>query len=86
MLRVDFGGADRLIPILDEAARQATCAATAQHVKDGLRDLINDGAIELPDSALEPGDDTYGRHLLYRSDEYECDEEISKQWARLGCR
>jgi len=71
MLRVDFGGADRLIPILDDAARQPTAAGTAQQVKDGLRDLINEGAIDLPDSALVPGDDAYGRHLLYRSEEHD---------------
>jgi predicted metal-dependent enzyme (double-stranded beta helix superfamily) len=69
MQRVDFGGSDRLIPLIDEAVRQRTVAATTLGVKDSLKALINGGAIDLPAEVQVPGPDTYGRHLLYRSDD-----------------
>ncbi len=70
MLKVEFGGVDRLVPLLDDAVQRPTCAATTLCVKDGLRDLINGGAIELPPEVLVPGPTSYGRHLLYRSEEH----------------
>jgi predicted metal-dependent enzyme (double-stranded beta helix superfamily) len=69
MQRVDFGGSDRLMPLIDEAVRQRTVAATTLGVKDSLKALINGGAIDLPAEVQVPGPDTYGRHLLYRSDD-----------------
>lgn len=69
MQRVPFGGADRLIPLLDDAVRRESTSATTLKVKDSLKDLINAGAIDLPAEVQRPGAEAYGRHLLYRSDE-----------------
>lgn len=68
MQRVSFGGDDRLIPLLDGAVRRDTTAATTLEVKDALKDLINAGVIDLPAAVQRPGAESYGRHLLYRSD------------------
>ncbi len=70
MLAIPFGGADRLIPMLDDAVTAANVARTTRSIKNGLKALINERALELPAEAQVPGDSAYGRHLLYRSDEH----------------
>lgn len=70
MQQVTFTGIDRLVEVLDRGvARQDTASITTE-VKDGLCGLIREGGIELPPQVQRPGQDSYGRHLLYRSDEH----------------
>ena len=65
-----FTGAEQLISALDEACTQATDEAVALRVKDQLEYLLRSGSIQLPQGATVPGEDSYGRHLLYASEEH----------------
>ena len=71
MQAVQFPGSDSLVARLDQSVRRSCMQDIAHSVKDSLVDLIETDRIALPDSAQAPGETSYGRHLLYRSDEHD---------------
>lgn len=70
MQQVAFTGIDRLVEALDRGVSETDTEALTRVVKDGLCGLIRSGGIDLPEEVQRPGEDSYGRHLLYRSDEH----------------
>lgn len=70
MLNVEFSGADRLVEGLDAAVTAATPQEIAGGVKDCLCRLLSEAALDLPTAVQMPGAESYGRHLLYRSDDH----------------
>lgn len=70
MQQVAFAGVDRLVEVLDRGVRQPDTESLTREIKDGLCGLIREGGIELPPEVQRPGKDSYGRHLLYRSDDH----------------
>jgi 3-mercaptopropionate dioxygenase len=69
MQSVDFQGAERLIPLLDEAVRRADPRATTHAIKDLLCGLFRAHDVTLPESVCAPCAEHYARRLLYRSRE-----------------
>jgi len=65
-----FVGAEALVSALDEACTHASDEAIALYVKDRLEELLRSDAIDLPEIAQTPGESSYGRHLLYASEEH----------------
>jgi predicted metal-dependent enzyme (double-stranded beta helix superfamily) len=70
MQQVAFNGIERLVEVLDRGVARGDAEAITQAIKDGLCGLIREGGVELPPQVRRPGTDSYGRHLLYRSDEH----------------
>lgn len=67
MPSVDFQGAQRLIPLLDEAVRRADSRATTHAIKDLLCDMFRSRGMELPERVCQPCATSYARRLLYKS-------------------
>lgn len=57
---------DSLIPRLQEAVALGDPEATVARIQDDLTDLINRGAIDLPERLRRVDPDHYARRLLYR--------------------
>ena len=66
---VEFQGASRLIPLLDEAVRRADPFKTTHAIKDLLCQLFRAHDVELPAGICKPCTESYARRLLYRSEE-----------------
>jgi predicted metal-dependent enzyme (double-stranded beta helix superfamily) len=67
MPSVEFEGASRLIPLLDEAVRRADPRATTHAIKDLLCDIFRNRGMDLPESVCQPCAASYARRLLYKS-------------------
>ncbi len=70
MQAVDFHGASRLIPLLDEAVRRADPFKTTHAIKDLLCQLFRAHDVELPADVCKPCAESYARRLLYRSEAF----------------
>ena len=67
MPSVEFEGASRLIPLLDEAVRRAEPRATTHAIKDLLCDIFRNHGMDLPSTVCQPCAASYARRLLYKS-------------------
>lgn len=66
----EFKGAEKLIDIVDTAARMHNQADLTAHIKNGLCDLIRDDELAMPSCICKPVEGHYARRLLYRSEEH----------------
>ncbi|MEM7408137.1 MAG: cysteine dioxygenase family protein [Pseudomonadota bacterium] len=71
MQAVEFPGCDRLVQRLDASVGLTCQTDVANSIKDSLIDVIAGRRIDLPPEVQVPGEASYGRHLLYSSDEHE---------------
>ncbi|HEV2110677.1 MAG TPA: cysteine dioxygenase family protein [Gammaproteobacteria bacterium] len=69
MQTVEFQGASRLIPLLDEAVRRADPRTTTHAIKDLLCELFRERGVGLPAGVCQPCAESYARRLLYRSED-----------------
>ena len=71
MLQTSFAGRDRLTGLLDDSVVLGSPEEVTSAVKEALCGLVRERALDLPYEATQPGRDSYGRYLLYRSDEHD---------------
>ena len=71
MQAVDFRGSERLVERIDRSLQAESTDQVVHSVKDSLVQMMELGEIDLPRTVQVPGETSYGRHLLYRSDEHD---------------